>query len=85
MTHYDTKVQNAAVDLDAGSLVRKRPSEPAPRLLDLRGLERPRIIAQFFNGHLILRRGGSDFNDMAQAIRILCNMVTPVGQLSGGS
>ena len=65
MTHYDTEVQNAAVDLDVGSLVRERPSEPAPRLLDLRGLERPRVIAQFFNGHLILRRGGSDFNDLA--------------------
>ena len=65
MTHYDTKVQNAAVDLDSGSLVRERPSEPAPRLPDLRGLERPRFTAQFFNGHLVLRRGGSDFNDMA--------------------
>ena len=46
-------------------MVRERPSEPAPRLPDLRGLERPRLIAQFFNSHLVLRRGGSDFNDMA--------------------
>ena len=69
--HYGTEVQNAAVDLDAGSLVRERPSEPAPRLPDLRGLERPRFIAQFFNGHLVLRRGGSDFNDMAWANMLL--------------
>ena len=57
--------------LDAGSLVRERPSEPAPRLPDLRGLERPHLIAQFFNGHLVLRRGGSDFNDMAWANMLL--------------